>query len=104
MAQVTSSTTTPRQVPQDYDRNSSVVMENVGKVTEMNREFDMAFWQAQDASARFRAAWEQVEFYYSLKGLPKDELRLQRYVEALREKSGIGILPQELKNGTSKNF
>ena len=88
MARAKSSTSVPSQIPQEDSRRSPVVMENVGNVKEMNREFDVTFWQAQDAAARFRAAWEQVEFYYSLKGLPKDELRLQRTVETLRGKSG----------------
>jgi hypothetical protein len=61
-----------------------LVMEHLGRISEMNREFDVAFWQAQDATARFAAAWDQVEFYYNLKGLPKDELRLQRSIEVVQ--------------------
>jgi hypothetical protein len=63
---------------------SPLVMVNYGKIKDMDRTFDVAFWQAQDASARLRAGWELVEFYYSLKGLPKDELRLQRTVGGLQ--------------------
>jgi hypothetical protein len=41
-------------------------------------EFDLAFWQAQNAEARFSAAWEMVETAWKMKGRPADELRLQR--------------------------
>lgn len=40
--------------------------------------FDLAFWQAQTAEARFAAAWEMVETAWELKNLSPDELRLQR--------------------------
>lgn len=40
--------------------------------------FDLAFWQAQTAEARFAAAWEMVETTWEMKDQPLDELRLQR--------------------------
>ena len=40
--------------------------------------FDLAFWQAQSAEARFAAAWEMVETAWEMKNRPLDELRLQR--------------------------
>jgi len=79
-----------RKVPQATSEgtdNPSVVMWQVGKIKDMNREFDIAFWQAQDATARLRAGWELVEFYHRLKGTV-DELRLQRTVENLQRKPG----------------
>jgi hypothetical protein len=63
----------------------SLVMWQVGQIKDMNREFDIAYWQAQDATARLRAGWELVEFYHKLKGTT-DELRLHRTVEALQRK------------------
>ncbi len=42
--------------------------------------FDLAFWQAQTAEARFAAAWEMVETAWELKNRSPDELRLQRSV------------------------
>lgn len=77
-----------RGIPQDDASANTLVMEHIGNVKDMNREFDVAFWQAQESTARFRAAWEQVEFYHTMKGLPRDELRLQRSVEALQRQSG----------------
>lgn len=43
-----------------------------------DERFDVLFWQAQGPDAIFRAAWELVETAWEIKGLPKDELRLQR--------------------------
>jgi hypothetical protein len=68
-------------------RTRGVVMVQYGKIKDMNREFDIAFWQAQSAEARLRAGWELVEDYYAMKGLPKDELRLQRTVRTLQRQS-----------------
>ena len=44
-----------------------------------DRDFDIAFWQAQDTSARMQAAWELVEHYLRQKGR-ESELRLQRNI------------------------
>jgi len=68
------------------EEHNPLVMERLGLLSETNREFDVAFWQAQDAAARFAAAWEQIEFYHELKGLPKDELRLQRSIEVIQRR------------------
>lgn len=43
-----------------------------------DERFDVLFWQAQGPEAIFRAAWELVEIAHEIKGLPEDELRLQR--------------------------
>ena len=68
-------------------KEQELVMVQVGKIKDMNREFDVAFWQAQDATARLRAGWELVEFYHKMKGTT-DELRLHRTVEHLQRKPG----------------
>jgi hypothetical protein len=47
---------------------------------EADGSFDLAFWQAQSAEARFTAAWEMVETAWEIKNRPTDELRLQRSV------------------------
>lgn len=52
-------------------------------VDDADRSFDLAFWQAQSAEARFAAAWEMVEFAWEFKKRPSDELRLQRSVSRL---------------------
>ena len=63
------------------------VIERLGRIEDMDRSFDIAFWQAQSASARLDAAWELVVFHQQLKGTA-DELRLQRTVESLQRKRG----------------
>ena len=58
-----------------------VVMERKGKIEDLDRSFDIRFWQAQSDAAKFAAAWELVTTAYQLKGRDPDELRLQRTVE-----------------------
>ena len=53
---------------------------------ELDRSFDREFWHSQSQAARFRAAWELVEFAWRLKGRNLDELRLQRTVESLQQR------------------
>ena len=84
--QASTSTEPQTSIPDDQDiEKEPLVMWQLGKIKDMNREFDIAFWQAQDATARLRAGWELVEFYHKLKGTT-DELRLHRTVETLQRK------------------
>ena len=54
-----------------------------GKIDEMDRSFDVRFWQSQGTDAIFEAAWQLVEDYYQHHKLDLNELRLQRSIEAL---------------------
>lgn len=63
------------------EKEEDFVMERFGKLQDMNRSFDIEYWQRQGDAAIFRAAWEMVEFYYRDRGLDLNELRLQRTVE-----------------------
>lgn len=56
-------------------------MERSGTIREMDRSFDIAYWQRQGDAAIFRAAWELVEQYYRDQGKDPSELRIQRSVE-----------------------
>lgn len=47
------------------------------------REFDIAFWQALGPSKIFEAAWGLVVTAAAAKGIPEDELKLQRTVTKL---------------------
>ena len=58
-----------------------LVMERKGKIEDLDRSFDIEFWQAQDTTARLSAVWELVEHSYLIKGKDVSELRLQRTVE-----------------------
>lgn len=63
-----------------------IVMERLGNIKDADRSFDIAFWQAHDATARFRAAWELVVFAHKIKGGDPDELRLDRTVGNLQRR------------------
>ena len=55
-------------------------VERRGKLKDMDRSFDLKFWQAQPAKARFDASWELVVHYMKVKGHDVRQLRLQRSV------------------------
>jgi len=42
--------------------------ERKGKLAELDRSFDLKFWQAQSATERFQAAWELVRHAWKVKG------------------------------------
>ena len=58
--------------------------ERRGKIEELDRSFDMEFWQAQTPQARFLAAWELVVHAFKVKGIHVRQLRLHRSVENLQ--------------------
>lgn len=89
---------TPEQAPEVAEQISAqhkpskskrprFVMWQVGKIKDMNQEFDVAYWQAQDTTARLNAGWELVVYYLTRQGRT-DELRLQRSIGSLQRKSG----------------
>lgn len=56
-------------------------VERFGKLEDLDRSFDLTFWQAQPEEARFEAAWELVLLAWQVKGNDVGQLRLQRTVE-----------------------
>ncbi len=64
-----------------------VVMERKGKLEDLDRSFDLQFWQAQTDTARFAAAWELVITAYKMKGKDARQLRLQRSAESFQRLS-----------------
>jgi hypothetical protein len=62
-----------------------VIMERRGKLSELDRSFDLAYWQAQSSQARLDAAWELVLHYARVKGFDVHQLRLQRSVESFQK-------------------
>jgi len=59
-------------------------LEHKGKLSELDRSFDLKFWQAQSAIERFQAAWELVQHAWKVKGYDVRQLRLQRSVETFQ--------------------
>jgi len=55
-------------------------VERRGKLQDMDRPFDLKFWQAQPPKARFDASWELIVHYMKIKGRDVRQLRLQRSV------------------------
>ena len=51
-----------KQDQNNQDKTTSLVMERLTSLESLDRSFDVEFWQRQDATARFSAAWEMVEF------------------------------------------
>ena len=60
------------------------VIERKGRIEDLDRSFDLAFWQAQTPQARFAAAWELIVHAYRVKGQDVRQLRLQRSVETFQ--------------------
>ena len=50
----------------------------LGRVSELNRDFDLAFWQNQSPAQRMAAVWDLVVFHHKLQKRSPDELRLNR--------------------------
>ncbi len=66
------------------DERRDLVMMRFGRLEEMDRSFDIEYWQRQGDAAIFRAAWELVESYCRDRAMNPDELRLQRSVETFQ--------------------
>ena len=55
--------------------------ERHGRIEQLDRSFDLEFWQAQSPQARFDASWEMILHVSKVKGWDVRQLRLQRSVE-----------------------
>lgn len=64
------------------------MMERWGKSEEMDRSFDIQYWQSQEPSARLAAVWELVVTAYALKGQDANALRLARHIESFQPIQG----------------
>ena len=64
------------------------IIERRGKITELDRSFDLQFWQAQPAKQRFDAAWELIQHAWRVKGHDVRQLRLQRSIETFQRQRG----------------
>ena len=67
-------------------------MERKGKLSELDRSFDLIFWQAQSPNARFQAAWELIQHAWKVKGNDVRQLRLQRSVESYQKQQVADLL------------
>jgi hypothetical protein len=60
------------------------MMRHGRNIKDMDRSFDIEFWQRQGDAAIFNAAWELVEFYLQERKI--NESRLQRDIVYLQRK------------------
>jgi hypothetical protein len=63
---------------------NKVFFERKGKLADLDRSFDLKFWQTQSATVRFQAAWELVLHAWRVKGYDVRQLRLQRSIESFQ--------------------
>jgi len=63
------------------------IIERRGRIEELDRSFDLQFWQSQSPQARFQSAWELVVHACKVKGIDVRQLRLQRSVENYQRQS-----------------
>ena len=59
-------------------------VERRGRIKDLDRSFDLAFWREQTPQARFDAAWELIVHASKVKGVDVRQLRLQRSVETFQ--------------------
>lgn len=59
------------------------ILTKLGRVTDLNRDFDLAFWQNQSPAQRMAAVWDLIVFHHKLHKRPPDELRLNRTLSGL---------------------
>ena len=83
----TDETTTSRTSRRERTMRTGFV-ERYGKLAELDRSFDLKFWQAQPAQARFDATWELIVHASRVKGGDVRQLRLQRAIEAFQRQPG----------------
>jgi hypothetical protein len=66
----------------------NLIMERWGKLEDLDRSFDLEFWQAQDPNARLAAVWELVVNAHLIKGQDVRTPRLQRHIENFQRLPG----------------
>jgi hypothetical protein len=65
-----------------------VIMARLTPLKEMDRSFDVEFWQRKGTEAIFEAAWEMVVEAWKIKGRDESELKFQRTVGGFRPLRG----------------
>jgi len=60
-----------------------ITVTKLGRVADLNRDFDLAYWQKQSPALRMAAVWDLVVFHHKLRKRPPDELRLNRTLSGL---------------------
>jgi hypothetical protein len=64
------------------------IMERYGRLADMDRSYDIEYWQRQGPAAIFEAAWRMVVDAHNRRTGGADELRLRRTVESFQRRRG----------------
>jgi hypothetical protein len=54
------------------------------KLEDSDRSFDIEFWQAQPAEARYAAAWEMAVHYWKVRGVDVRKLPFHRTIAKVK--------------------
>ena len=79
------------------------MIERRGKLEDLDRSFDLQFWQTQTPQARFSAAWELIVHASELKGVdvPYDMPEAQEFGEPPRAATRAGPAPAPCRPATA---
>jgi hypothetical protein len=66
------------------ERQFPFTMERKGKLKDLDRSFDVAFWQRLGPEAIFDEAWRMALHAHGISEGDRDQFRLQRTVESLQ--------------------
>ena len=65
-------------------RQKNKFVERRGKIQDLDRTFDLTFWQNQTPEARFSATWELIVHASKVRGIDVRKLRLHRTTETFQ--------------------
>jgi hypothetical protein len=66
---------------------TAFTMERYGRLPDMDRSFDIAYWQRLGPAAIFEAAWQMAVDAHALSPGGPHELRLQRMAESFKRQN-----------------
>ena len=66
------------------DHDSNFVVERKGRVKDLDRSFDIEFWQRLGPEAIFDEAWRMVLHAHGIGEAETERFRLQRTIESFR--------------------
>jgi hypothetical protein len=69
------------------ERQPPVRMARLIKATDLDRSFDLEFWEKVGAEGRFSAAWEMVLEVNAIRGKERNEPGLRRSVQNIQRTS-----------------
>lgn len=62
-----------------------IIIERIIERSKADDLFDIKFWQASGAQARFSAAWKMLQELHNIRGVRGYKYRLQRSVQSIKQ-------------------